>query len=66
MCICAAGLDSEVPGDTLKRITSSNIPTLNQIRQYGGDTALKYHRGTVQLRLQLVARVATERFMEIY
>jgi len=36
----AAGLGSTVPGDTVKRITTGNSPTLNQIRPYKGYTSL--------------------------
>ena len=36
----AAGLGSTVTGDSVKRITTSNSPTLNQIRPYKGYTSL--------------------------
>ena len=41
---CAAGLYSEVPGDTLKRILSSNTPMLNQI----SNTKETRHSNTIE------------------
>ena len=66
----AAGLGSTIPGDTVKRITTSNTPTLNQIRPYQGYTALNtiepwFNSGYNSLQVSLQKRFSGSSLIDV-
>ena len=66
----AAGLGSTVSGDSVKRITTSNSPTLNQIRPYKGYTSLNtlepwFNSGYNSLQVSLQKRFAGSSLIDV-